>query len=169
MAKFGTSARYRQPTDPRLAAFFGLAHRQNGEREMKKIIAVIAVTLPMLSSVAVAQERAGDAALGALSGAVVFGPIGAVAGALVGYTSGPSIAHSLGVRKSRHRTHSSGPVRANRRASRHVASKQGMADKHHPAQNLSMRSANQPHVENSPIPAAKPASAETAPPVQGFE
>lgn len=71
---------------------------------MKKIIAVFAVMLPMLSSAAVAQERAGDAALGALSGAVVFGPIGAVAGALVGYTSGPSIAHSLGIRKSRHRS-----------------------------------------------------------------
>jgi hypothetical protein len=137
---------------------------------MKKIIAVIAVTLPMLSSVAVAQERAGDATLGALSGAVVFGPIGAVAGALVGYTSGPSIAHSLGIRKSRHRTHSSGPVRAIRRASRSMVSKQGIVDKHDPERNLPMRSANRPYVENSPILAAKPASAETsAPPVQGFE
>ena len=141
---------------------------------MKKIIAVIALTLPFLSSAALAQERAGDAALGALSGAVVFGPIGAVAGALVGYTSGPSIAHSWGLRKSRHRKHSSGPLHANRGASRHVASRQGIADKHHAVQNLPVRSANQPYVENSPTLAAKlaapPASAETsAPAVQGFE
>jgi hypothetical protein len=47
-----------------------------------------------------AQERAGDAALGAVSGAVVLGPVGAVAGALIGYTAGPSIAHSWGVRQS---------------------------------------------------------------------
>lgn len=137
---------------------------------MKKIIAVIAVTLPMLSSAAVAQERAGDAALGALSGAVVFGPIGAVAGALVGYTSGPSIAHSLGIRKSRHRSRSSGSGHVSRGASRHVVSRQGIVDKHNPAQNLSMRPASRPYVENGPTLVAKPASAETsAPPVQGFE
>ena len=41
-----------------------------------------------------AEERAGDAALGAISGAIVFGPVGAVAGALVGYTAGPDIARS---------------------------------------------------------------------------
>jgi hypothetical protein len=52
---------------------------------------------------AVAQERVGDAALGALSGAVFFGPVGAVAGAMVGYTTGPSIAHAWGMQ--RHRPH----------------------------------------------------------------
>src|ERR1700730_12374120 len=49
---------------------------------------------------AIAQERAGDAALGAVSGAVVLGPVGAVAGALIGYTAGPSIARSWGVGRS---------------------------------------------------------------------
>jgi hypothetical protein len=67
---------------------------------MKKVVAVVALTLPMLSSAAWSQERAGDAALGAVSGAVVLGPIGALAGAVVGYTAGPSIAHSWGVRRS---------------------------------------------------------------------
>ena len=43
---------------------------------------VVALALPLLSSAALAQERAGDAALGALSGAVVLGPIGALAGAV---------------------------------------------------------------------------------------
>jgi hypothetical protein len=71
---------------------------------MKKVIAIAAVSLSLIFSQARADEhRPGDAALGALSGAVVFGPIGAVAGAVVGYTAGPSIAHSWGFRHS-HRT-----------------------------------------------------------------
>ena len=57
---------------------------------MKKTIAGVALSLALMSSSAMAQERAGDAALGALSGAVVLGPIGAVAGAVIGYTAGPS-------------------------------------------------------------------------------
>ncbi len=52
---------------------------------MRKTIAVVVLALPLLSSAALAQERAGDAALGALSGAVVLGPVGALAGAVVGY------------------------------------------------------------------------------------
>jgi hypothetical protein len=67
---------------------------------MKKTVLVVVLTLPLLSTAAKAQERGGDAALGALSGAVVLGPIGAVAGAVVGYTAGPSIAHSWGLRRS---------------------------------------------------------------------
>lgn len=66
---------------------------------MRKII--IAVTLVVaLAPAAQAEERVGDAALGALSGAVVLGPVGAVAGAVVGYTAGPSIASSWGLRRS---------------------------------------------------------------------
>ncbi|MBV9459263.1 MAG: hypothetical protein JO141_17340 [Bradyrhizobium sp.] len=68
---------------------------------MKKIVAITAISLALISSQARADEhRPGDAALGALSGAVVLGPIGAVAGAVVGYTAGPSIAHSWGFRHS---------------------------------------------------------------------
>ena len=63
---------------------------------MKKTFALIVLTLALMSSAAMAEERAGDAALGALSGAVVLGPIGAVAGAVVGFTAGPSIARSWG-------------------------------------------------------------------------
>jgi hypothetical protein len=65
---------------------------------MKKTIALVALAL-LISSAAKAGERAGDAALGALSGAVVLGPIGAVAGAVVGYTAGPRIADSWGMRR----------------------------------------------------------------------
>ena len=55
-------------------------------------------------------QRAGDAALGAVAGAVVLGPVGAVAGAFVGYTAGPSISRSWGLegsRSSRHRRQAS--------------------------------------------------------------
>jgi hypothetical protein len=65
---------------------------------MKRTIAVVALAV-LTSSAAMAQERAGDAALGALSGAVVLGPIGAVAGAVVGYAAGPHIADSWGLRR----------------------------------------------------------------------
>jgi hypothetical protein len=65
---------------------------------MKKTIALAVLAL-LISSTAKAGERAGDAALGAISGAVVLGPIGAVAGAVVGYTAGPRIADSWGLRR----------------------------------------------------------------------
>jgi hypothetical protein len=71
---------------------------------MRGILAVAIVAMAIFGSpVAFAQERAGDAALGALSGAVVLGPVGAVAGAIVGFTAGPSIARSWGLRGERAR------------------------------------------------------------------
>jgi hypothetical protein len=82
---------------------------------IKKTLAVVAFALPLLSSAALAQERAGDAALGALSGAVVLGPVGALAGAVVGYTAGPSIAHSWGMRHSSTKSHRQSAKRSHRR------------------------------------------------------
>ena len=67
---------------------------------MKKTIASVALSLALMSSTAMAEERVDDAALGALSGALVLGPIGAVAGAVVGWTAGPSISHSWGLNRS---------------------------------------------------------------------
>jgi hypothetical protein len=68
---------------------------------MTKTIVLAAAALSLMSSQALAGEhRGGDAALGALAGAVVLGPVGAIAGAAVGYTAGPSIAHSWGFRHS---------------------------------------------------------------------
>jgi len=67
---------------------------------MKKTMAAVTLSLALMSSAAMAQERTGDAALGALSGALVLGPVGAVAGAIVGYTAGPSIASAWGLRRS---------------------------------------------------------------------
>ena len=67
---------------------------------MKKVFAIAAVALAFAPRGVSAQERVGDAALGAVSGAVVLGPVGAVAGAVIGFTTGPAIAHSWGVRRS---------------------------------------------------------------------
>jgi hypothetical protein len=66
---------------------------------MKWKIAFSILALSFATQVSADERRGGDAALGALSGAVVLGPIGAVAGAVVGYTAGPSIAHAWGFRR----------------------------------------------------------------------
>ena len=67
---------------------------------MIKAYCIAALLLVLAPSSALAQ-RAGDAALGAVAGAVVLGPVGAVAGAFVGYTAGPSISRSWGLEGSR--------------------------------------------------------------------
>src|SRR5712664_2262116 len=67
---------------------------------MKSILAMLVVASTLAPFAAHGGERVGDAALGAVSGAVVFGPVGLVAGAVVGFTAGPSIAHSWGFRRS---------------------------------------------------------------------
>jgi hypothetical protein len=67
---------------------------------MKRLIPVaVLLAIALMPAGARAQERVGDAALGALSGAVVLGPVGAVAGAAIGYTAGPAIANSWGLRR----------------------------------------------------------------------
>ena len=84
---------------------------------MKKTIAIVTVSLALMSSAAMAQERTGDAALGALSGALVLGPVGAVAGAIVGYTAGPSIASAWGLRRSSYPRKPAEPPNAGYRSS----------------------------------------------------
>ena len=74
---------------------------------MKKSLAILTIAM-LMPSVASAGERVGDAALGALAGAVVLGPIGLVAGGVVGYTAGPSIADLWGLRRS-HARHPAKP------------------------------------------------------------
>ena len=71
---------------------------------MIKAYITAAMLLVLAPSAALAQ-RAGDAALGAVAGAVVLGPVGAVAGAFVGYTAGPSISRSWGSDRSRSSRH----------------------------------------------------------------
>ena len=83
---------------------------------MIKAYSIAALLLVLVPSSVLAQ-RAGDAALGAVAGAVVLGPVGAVAGAFVGYTAGPSISRSWGLegsRSSRHRRQAVARQRARR-------------------------------------------------------
>jgi len=75
---------------------------------MKKSLAILTIAMALVPFGASAGERVGDAALGALAGAVVLGPVGLVAGAAVGYTAGPSIADSWGLRRS-HARHPAKP------------------------------------------------------------
>jgi hypothetical protein len=80
--------------------FFGTGPCSIEGYGMKWKIAFSILALSLATQASADDHRGGDAALGALSGAVVLGPIGAVAGAVVGYTAGPSIAHAWGFRRS---------------------------------------------------------------------
>jgi hypothetical protein len=133
--------------------------QERGGTRMKKTIASVAFALALMSTAVMAEDRAGDAALGALSGAVVLGPIGAVAGAVVGYTAGPSISHSWGL-------HRSSAPRQTRRAASPAASVPARDSQPVPNQSA-------PKDQAAPEAAAPPrpssATASTAPPVQPLE
>ncbi|MET4070206.1 hypothetical protein ABID58_005010 [Bradyrhizobium sp. S3.2.6] len=138
---------------------------------MKKALITAVVMLAGVPASAVAQERAGAAALGAVSGAVVLGPIGAVAGAVVGYTAGPSIARSWGVRGSRSARYRQ-PQR--RQANRLATTSAPQSTRAAIESNGQMRAASNPPVQAAPavqaVQAAPAAPAETStPPVQGFD
>jgi hypothetical protein len=126
-----------------------LPHGVSRGTVMKRLLVAAVIAGSFFSYGAHAQERAGSAALGAVSGAVVLGPVGAVAGAVIGYTAGPAIAHSWGVRRS------ASSARARRTAQASVGTEQQAA------------------VAAAPLPVAKPAEArgagKSAPPVQGFD
>jgi len=94
---------------------------------MKPFIAAFALALALVSP-ARAQERIGDAALGALSGGLVFGPVGLVAGAVVGYAAGPAIKNSWRSNRPQPRPNAK---TVKRRA--HVAANQAKARKPAPA------------------------------------
>jgi hypothetical protein len=70
---------------------------------MKFLFAIAAFTASVVvASQAQAQNHdVGNAALGTAAGLVIFGPVGAVAGAAVGYTAGEGIARSWGISRPR--------------------------------------------------------------------
>ena len=138
-------------TFPFCRRIFAVPSRALGSREMamKQLLVGALIVGSLLTFEARAQERAGDAALGALSGAVVLGPVGAVAGAFIGYAAGPSIARSWGIRRS-----------ASRSRARHAA-QPGPA----PQQQAVAAVNSPPPVRTSPLPARRTAP----PPVQGFD
>src|SRR5215510_3429362 len=84
---------------------------------MKQFLAAVVVAISLAPSAAFAQERVGDAALGGLSGAIVFGPVGAVAGIVVGYAAGPGISRSWGLSRPDYRYARTAPRSAVARSS----------------------------------------------------
>lgn len=127
---------------------------------MIKAYTTAAILLLLAPSAALAQ-RAGDAALGAVAGAVVLGPVGAVAGAFVGYTAGPSISRSWGLegsRSSRHRRQSS---RDNVRGAR--------AEAVGAAPNSAGQTERAGRATSYPVPNPPRAAKTTLPPVQSLD
>jgi hypothetical protein len=122
---------------------------------MKKTLAIATVALALMPQLAAAGERPADAALGALSGALVFGPVGLVAGAVVGYTAGPSI--SQGLRR--------GEPKA-RRSSGYEA-RASVPDPQQPSRDNAPRAA--PNAPQAAAPTQAPRTASSAPPVQPLE
>jgi hypothetical protein len=148
---------------------------------MKLKLAAIALAIAVVPVGAHAQERVGDAALGALSGALVLGPVGAVAGAFVGYAAGPNIASAWGVRRSQRVYYSRRPPRQASQAvpasptgqPGYIGSRQGA-----PAPTYTAESQTTPSAVNVAVsPQGAPAEAAAPPaapgggmvPVQGFE
>jgi hypothetical protein len=126
---------------------------------MKWKIAFTILVLSLVTQASADERRGGDAALGALSGAVVLGPIGAVAGAVVGYTAGPSIAHAWGFRRGSAAHHGARPARQEAQ----VAPAQASAAQVTPTA-ATVAATTQPR----PATSARTASSK-APPVQSLE
>lgn len=138
---------------------------------MKKALITAVLMLAAVPATAVAQERAGAAAVGAVSGAVVLGPVGAVAGAVIGYTAGPAIARSWGARDSHSARHRQPP---RREAYRPAANGAPPRTREAMAANGQIRAASTPPVQAAPavqpVQAAPVAPAQAStPPVQGFD
>jgi hypothetical protein len=127
---------------------------------MKKLLVAVVIAGSLASVEAMAQGRAGDAAIGAVSGAVVLGPVGAVAGAVIGFTAGPSISQAWGVGPS-----APPRSRARRETQARVASQTPAGRETATPDQAAAKPASAPPVKSSEVLPAKKA----APPVQGFD
>jgi hypothetical protein len=73
-------------------------------------ITLAAAVVVLSPAAAEAGDRIIDAGVGAVSGAVVAGPVGFVGGGVIGYVAGPEISCGLGIQRCyrhghRHRRH----------------------------------------------------------------
>jgi hypothetical protein len=108
---------------------------------MKKLVVLATIAGSLMCVPAHAQERAGSAVIGAVSGALILGPVGAVAGALVGYTAGPEMARGL----------RSEPPRAQSRARRSARTGDGTKRAAAERKATNAMAASQPRVAQSPV------------------
>jgi hypothetical protein len=142
---------------------------------MKKLLVAALIAGSFISIEARAQSRAGAAALGAVSGAVVLGPVGAVAGAFIGYAAGPSIARSWGVRRSASRSQTRRTTQSSLAKSDPRSLKQNSDNHSDVTQSASIQGTGEQAVAKASLlsppiksPEALPGKG-AAPPIQGFE
>jgi hypothetical protein len=135
------------------------------EIAMKKLLVAALIAASFISFEARAQGRAGDAALGAVSGAVVLGPVGAVAGAFIGYTAGPSIARSWGLQRSASRSRDASRPGDRRAIQSRLGAQEIGTQKLGTQQQGAAKVSSPPAVKSAEtLPGRK-----AAPPVQGFD
>jgi hypothetical protein len=72
-----------------------------GKSLLMAALLAAAVTLP--GSARADAPKVGNTAMGAVAGAVVLGPIGLLAGGVIGYAAGEDIARGMGIKKKRKR------------------------------------------------------------------
>jgi len=80
----------------------------------KSLVVTLALGLSLASDAAYADDRALDGVLGLGAGALVFGPVGLIAGGVIGYAAGPNINCGLrgGCAKHRHYRHHASATRS---------------------------------------------------------
>ena len=71
---------------------------------MKTLLAVVTIVaaIAFAPTGAAANERLLDGGMGAGAGLLAFGPAGALVGGVIGYTAGPNIAQTMGLRHHRY-------------------------------------------------------------------
>jgi hypothetical protein len=137
---------------------------------MKKLLAASAIAISLAPTAALAQERAGDAVLGAVSGGLVLGPVGAAVGGVIGYTAGPSIARSWGLKGSPPRRSGQPAKRAKSVAPKTSAVTQGAVTQGAVPQGASAQGASRESPAPRPkAPAPSVGARNATPPVQAFE
>ena len=139
---------------------------------MKIFGALTLLSLTLVPFAAHAETRGADAALGAVSGALVFGPVGAVAGAVVGFTAGPAISNSWGVNRnarSRYRARTRSPQMESRATPGQSASGNAGAGQAGPGSASEASAGNPAAAAQASMPASPSAAPAKAPPVQGLE
>jgi hypothetical protein len=96
---------------------------------MKKLLVLAIIGGSLTCTQARAQERVGSAAIGVVAGALILGPVGAIAGGLVGYTAGPEMSRGLTAEQPRERSRARRSARSGNGSKRATAANANMSPK----------------------------------------